>query len=382
METKKLYYENPYEKNFEAEILNIEVKENHIEIILDKTLFYPLGGGQPADKGSIMGFEVYDVRNKNEVITHYLKEFNNHKVGDKVNGEIDWKVRFENMQCHTAEHLVTGVARKLYSCDNVGFNISENLVTIDLNVELNYEQVQELEILVNEQIQSATKVDITYPSSSELQALEYRSKLDLYENVRIVTLDGIDICACCGLHCYNTLEIGLIKFISWKKHKSGIRIMCLAGYRAIYDYITKHKYIMNLSEVLSAKEEEIVDRVKKLNDEFKESKHKEKLIKEELLRYKLKDCNEHIFCEDDLEFVDLKFICNEILKSKDTAFAVSLCNNEVRYLLSSKTIDVTLISKELNAAFNGKGGGSKSMVQGTVFCDIQVAINFLKEIDN
>ncbi len=377
METIKLYYENPYEKVFDATIVDIIQRENQVELILDKTLFYPLGGGQPADKGKIMGYDVLDVKNKGGIISHFLDKFENYKIGDKVSGEIDWKTRYEHMQCHTAEHLVTGVARQLYGCDNVGFNISENLVTIDLNVDLTLEQVEELELLVNEKVLTNTKVDISYPDAEKLKILEYRSKLDLVDNVRIVTLDNIDICACCGLHCYNTIEIGIIKFISWKRYKGGIRLMCLAGTRALRDYIQKHKYILELTESLSAKEEEIVERVNKLSKEVKDSKFKEKEAKTELLKLKIKEFEASVFCEDGLDFNDMKTVFNELQEKVRVAFVLSKGDDDIKYLFGSKTEDVRSFNKELCEKFSGKGGGQSSMVQGTLKGDFLEILEFI-----
>ncbi len=379
METIKLYYENPYEKRFEAKVVDIKQIDKQVELILDKTLFYPLGGGQPADKGTIMGYEVLDVRNKNGTISHFLKSSEDLKIGDIVTGEIDWKTRYEHMQCHTAEHLVTGVARQLYGCDNVGFNISENLVTIDLNIDLTLEQVEELELLVNQKVLTNTSVDISYPEPEKLKTLEYRSKLDLVDNVRIVTLENIDICACCGLHCYNTLEIGIIKFISWKRYKGGIRLMCLAGTRALKDYIQKHKYILELTETLSAKEEEIVERVNKLSNELKDSKFKEKEAKTELLQLKVKDFSSHIFYEDGLDFNDMKTVFNILQEKVKVAIVLSMGDEDIKYLFGSKTEDVRNLNKEICEKFSGKGGGQSSMVQGTLKGSFEVILKFFNE---
>ncbi len=380
METIKLYYENPYEKEFVATIVDIKQHNDQVEVILDKTLFYPLGGGQPADKGSIMGFEVLDVRSKDEIISHYVNSFGNFKIGDKVEGKIDWKTRYEHMQCHTAEHLVTGVARELYGCDNVGFNISDNYMTIDLNVDLTLKQVEELEILVNEKILTSEKVNISYPNPEELKTLDYRSKIDILENVRIVNVENIDVCACCGLHCYNTLEIGIIKFVSWKRHRGGVRLICLAGTRALRDYIQKHNYISELAESLSAKEDEIVERVNKLSIDLRESKFREKKAKEELLKFKIKDYTSHVFYEDGLDFNDMKTVVNLLQEKVEVAFILSKCDDNIKYLFGSKTEDVRKFNKEICEKFSGKGGGQSSTVQGTLNGDFEEILKFVNSI--
>ncbi len=377
METIKLYYENPYNKEFEATIVDIKEHDDQVEIVLDRTLFYPLGGGQPADKGCIMGHEVLDVKNKDGVISHYLKSFENYKIGDKVDGKIDWKTRYEHMQCHTAEHLVTGVARELYGCDNVGFNISDNYMTIDLNVDLTLKQVEELEILVNERILTNAKVDISYPEPEVLKNLEYRSKIELLDNVRIVNVENIDVCACCGLHCYNTLEIGIIKFISWKRHRGGVRLICLAGTRALRDYIQKHNYILELTECLSAKEDEIVERVNKLSKEVKEVKFKEKEAKTELLKFKVKEFNSAVFYEDGLDFYDMKTVVNLLQEKVKVAVILSKGDDGVKYLFGSKTEDVRNFNKEICEKFSGKGGGQSSLVQGTLNGDFEDVLQFV-----
>ncbi|MFV0441622.1 MAG: alanyl-tRNA editing protein [Lachnospirales bacterium] len=370
--TKKLFYENPYDKIFEGEVLSIEKEKDYFKVILKETLFYPEGGGQPYDTGYINDNEVFDVRSKDDVVIHYLKTVNNIEVGDIVSGEIDFNRRYEHMQLHLAEHIVTGVARKLYGCDNVGFGISDKYMNIDLNVDLDKDQVAELEFLVNDVLNKNIPVKIFYPSKEELEILDYRAKLDLTENVRIVEVYDIDRCACCGLHCLDIREIGVIKFISWKKNKGGIRLICLAGKRALNDYIAKHNGYREIGELLSVKEEEVVFRVKKLYEDLNQSKFRESELKKKIFDLEINSLNDKVYINENLDKNDFKYIINLMIEKYEVAYVLSKNEDVFKYAIGSKMVDVREINKKFMEDLDCKGGGSKELVQGNLNASVSI----------
>ncbi len=382
MKTEKLYHYKTYDTEFCANVIAINKKNELYEVVLDKTLFYPEGGGQPYDTGKLKGFDVVNVQIKDDEVIHYIQGNIDFEIGDEVHGKIDWDRRYEHMQCHTAEHIVTGMARQYYPCENIGFNISDNLITIDLSVNLNSEQLKYLEEKCNQYIMKNVTVDINYPSSEELKSLEYRAKLELTENVRIVNVGDIDVCACCGLHCADVREIGLIKFISSKKNKGGTRIMCLAGRRALKDYGYKHNAFRELGDLLSAKEEAVLGRVKKLFDDYNELKSNEQLLKSKIYELELKDYNDSIYIKENLNNNELKNI-NLILQDKrEVAYVLSDDGESIRYSIGSKEKDCREISKILNKEFNGRGGGRPELVQGSFFDSLENIVSYINNLNN
>lgn len=378
MKTKKLYHYKTYETKFNSTVISIEKDKDFFKVVLAETLFYPEGGGQPYDLGYINGCEVVNVQIKNDIIYHYIAGNINFETKDIVYGEIDWERRFEHMQCHTAEHIVTGMARKYYPCENIGFNISDNLVTIDLSVNLTEEEVKDLEIKCNDYIMGNTSVDIVYPTTDELKTLEYRAKLDLTENVRIVNVGDIDSCACCGLHCDTVREIALIKFISHKKNKGGTRIMCLAGKRALNDYIYKHSVFREVGDMLSSKEDEVLARIKKLYNDYSELKSREIELKNEIVKLELQNYDTNIYVKENLSNIELKNINLLLQEKNEVAFVISKCNDVVKYSIGSKTSDCRKILENISQKIDGKGGGKPELVQGSFFDKIDTVVEIIK----
>ena len=194
---KKLYYESPYKKEFEATVLSCVKGKKGYEAVLDETAFYPEGGGQPADTGVIDGVRVYDVHERDGVVVHYTE--GELPEGKKVKGVIDWERRFCLMQEHSGEHLVSGLIHSVFGYDNVGFHMGAEEVTIDLNGTLEWKDLMEIEEKANEIIWENREIYAGFPPKEELCAMEYRSKKELTGDVRIVRIPGGDVCACCGI---------------------------------------------------------------------------------------------------------------------------------------------------------------------------------------
>ena len=367
--TRKLFYENSYETSFEATVLCCNESKDGFSVILNQTLFYPEGGGQPADIGFINEAKVLDVHEKDGVIVHSTDKLL--AEGTVVHGEIDWAYRFSLMQHHTGEHIVSGVIHRLFGYDNVGFHMGIENVTLDTNGELSENELQQIEILANKAIYKNIQTQIYYPTEEELSELPYRSKKALAGNIRIVEIPQQDTCACCGLHCASSAEVGIIKLLTAQKYKGGTRIYMLCGEKALKDYADKNKDIYELSALLSAKPNTVLDIVKKQLDE-------KALLKQQLIQCKteLFQCkadkipeNTQTVClfEDSLLPFDLQRYCT-LLCERATLVAVFSAESEgvYKYAIGSKSIDVREHGKKLNANFNGRGGGKPKMVQGTI----------------
>ena len=236
METTKLYYEDAYLREFDAAVLSCREEQGRYLVVLDRTAFYPEGGGQPADHGVLGGVAVTDVQERDGVVCHTCA--GPLAVGSTVHGAIDWQRRFDHMQQHSGEHILSGLLCSLYHCDNVGFHLGADTVTIDYNAELTWEQVMAAEKAANEVIWQDTPVDITFPAPDALARLNYRSKKALTGQVRIVAFPGADCCACCGTHVRRAGEVGIIKVLSCQKFREGVRLEILCGSRA-YRYLSQ-----------------------------------------------------------------------------------------------------------------------------------------------
>ncbi len=235
METVKLYYENAFLQDFTAVVESCQAVKGGWAVVLDRTAFYPEGGGQSADHGTLGTVRVLDVHEKDGVIAHLcdgaLAE------GQSVSGQLDWARRFDHMQQHSGEHIVSGMLCSTLHCDNVGFHMGAEVVTIDYNADISWEQVLDIERRANRYIWENHPVHIWYPSPAELAALPYRSKKELTGAVRVTEFPGADMCACCGTHVAFSGQVGLVKFVGWQKFRDGVRLELLCGRRAA-DYLS------------------------------------------------------------------------------------------------------------------------------------------------
>ena len=272
MVTKRLFYEDVYQKEFEAKISYVGNDEKGCYVILDQTAFYPEGGGQPSDKGTLGAASVLDVQYEGEEIRHYVDR--SLDEGDIVRGVIDWKRRFTLMQQHSGEHIISGLIHEKYGYDNVGFHMGEEVITIDFNGMLEKGQVEEIEKIANDYIWENHSIHIFYPSEGERQDIPYRSKKELTGEVRLVEFPGADLCACCGTHVDTAGEIGLVKLISSRKFRDGVRIEMLAGQKA-FEFLNIHyKENSRIAVALSVKPEETLTAVEHLQEEIYQLKGK------------------------------------------------------------------------------------------------------------
>ncbi|MBP1576862.1 MAG: alanyl-tRNA editing protein [Oscillospiraceae bacterium] len=369
MPTEKLFRTDPYMKNFSATVISCEEKNGKFLIELDKTCFYPEGGGQNSDTGRLGSAVVSEVHEKDEVILHYCDC--PLTIGSEVCGEIDWQHRFSLMQHHTGEHIVSGIVNRLHGLDNVGFHMGSAMVTVDFNGELDREQIEEIELLANRAVFANIAINESYPSPEELAVLEYRSKKALTGEVRIIEIPDIDRCACCGTHVARTGEVGLIKLLSPTRNKGGIRIGILCGERALNDYRQKDNDTAEISRLLSAKQHETPQAVRRIMAQLEETKAALATAQAKLFEERLKtiDLTSPTVClfEEGLTPNDLrKFGC--LLQEKCSGIAALFSGEEgnYRYAIAAKEGDARTVSKEMHGVLGGKGGGQKELTQGSV----------------
>ena len=380
----KLYYDSAYIKEFEAQVLSCQEGKKGWEITLSATAFYPEGGGQPADTGLLGNVRVTDVHEKDGQVVHYTD--GPLPVGEMVRGVIDWDRRFQHMQEHSGEHLVSGLIHQRFGYDNVGFHMGTDEVTIDFNGTLEWADLMAIEEKANGMIWENLEISAVYPEKDELDAMEYRSKKELTGAVRIVSIPGGDICACCGTHVERTGEIGLVKFLSMIHYKGGVRISLLCGKRAVEDYERKRDQVQRISVLLSARPGEIARAVEKLKDE--DAKLQEKLVAayDKLLASEVRGIKEgdgDIFIlEPDFEAIQLRHLVNRLLEEKKGRTVLALggaTEGSFLYVLGSRDGDMRRLSRELNGLLNGRGGGSAQMAQGTFFATKDQLQAILKE---
>lgn len=381
MNVNELYYQNVYLKEFEASVVSCVKGKKGYEIVLDQTAFYPEGGGQLCDQGTLNGIWVKEVKEKDQII-HYTDEAI--EIGTKVKGCIDWERRFDHMQNHTGEHILSGVIHQLFGYENVGFHMSDDHILVDYDGMMSEDDVKRVEALSNEIIRRHEKILVTYPSKEELDAMDFRCKKELSGTVRIVDIPGCDVCACCGTHVDNTAEVNLIKVINFEKHKDGIRLELLCGNRALKDYEMKHMQNMHLYQLFSVKPDEVESMVKKVQEEAKQQRFEVNELWKRLLAMRIDQIEPTDFIiecfEESVPKDQLKNFANGLLVKCDT-LAVLVPNREsFNYLVMSKSKPLRALSRELNKALNGKGGGSDEMIQGTFSADKDTIIKVLKEM--
>jgi alanyl-tRNA synthetase len=381
---EKLYYERPYVKQFEAEVTACTPdKDGKYLVRLNRTAFYPEGGGQPADTGILGDAIVYDVREKPEGIVHITDR----PLPEKslVTGILDWDRRFSHMQNHSGEHLFSGVVHKYYGYDNIGFHMGKDEVTVDFNGILTMEQIEEVEAEVNDLIWQNIPVLETYPSKEELDAMDYRSKKELSGQVRIIEFPGADVCACCGTHVTTAGEIGILKVTGLARYKGGVRVSLLCGRDALLDYGRKLKAVQGISVSLSAKPDSVVEAVSKLKEESMKKDGDLSRLTRELLERKTAeypDSSEPLLVfEEHLLPVQLRQFCTMLYEAKKGS-VVLVCSGEeglYQYAAGSSQADMREFCRLLNGKLNGRGGGNTLLAQGTLMASFQEIQKVFKE---
>ncbi len=377
--TIKLYENDSYIKEFTATVISCEEKDGAFLVILDKTAFFPEGGGQDADKGVINSADVLDVQIKNDIIYHKVnKAFNEN---EEVNCSIDWETRFSRMQNHTGEHIVSGVIHRNFGYNNVGFHMNDSLVTFDVDGPLTDDDIKLVEKKANQAIYANNSINAIYPTPEELDNYDYRSKLDITEGVRLIEIENTDLCACCAPHVAKTGEVGIIKIISYIPYKKGTRIEMLCGALALEDYQNLHTTNKAIMNMLSTKRFETPDSVERIQTELSNARSENKKLLGELATLKME---KHIFDNKVCVFIDgasydeLRNCSNTLIEEHEYCYLFANTDeSNYIYVVSSKEQNVRELVQNLNKAFNGKGGGRDTYAQGKVSATKEEILEYL-----
>ena len=382
--TEKLYDYDSYLTEFDAVVLSCERTESGYKSVFDRTAFFPEEGGQCCDRGSVDGVEITHVELSGDTIYHHSDA--PFEIGAKVHGVIDFELRFRNMQNHTGEHIICGVAHKLFGCENVGFHLGADYVTMDLDKSLGDDDIERIERLANEAVYANVPVTACYPSEDELKKAEYRSKGDISGKVRLVTVAGYDVCACCAPHVSMTGEVGIIKILDYIHYKGGMRLNILCGSDALKDYGERYKRNLRISNLLSSKQEDVCAAVKRLMDEVGSLKQQlgEKSRTISSMYVDLCDETDESICifSKGLSRDEMRNIVNG-LKFKTKKVAAVFCGDEnsgYDYTIGSDNIDLKPKASALNDALGGRGGGTSQMIQGSVIAQKIKIEEYIKTI--
>ena len=373
--TEKLYDLDSYLWELKCKVINLYKDGDDLIIETDRTAFFPEGGGQTSDVGFLKNLYVKDVQNKCGKVLHIVENYEENVkklcIGEEISGKIDQKKRFSDMQQHSGEHIFSGIVHNLYGYDNVGFHLGKEAVTLDFNGVLNFDDVCKVESLVNEAVWANKEIKAYYPSEKELETLNYRSKKEINEALRIVEIPGVDICACCAPHVKRTGEIGIVEVVSFEKYKGGTRLSILCGERALKDIRRKLDENKRVSNLFSAKETETFKMAEKLKKDNAELSYKLTGAKLENLRLKAERIEKGerliIFC--DLDDTNAIREYADILSEKAEKYSAVFGGEDgnYRFVIISKTgYDTDTLSKKMRETLNARGGGRNGIIQGSL----------------
>jgi len=381
--SKRLFYEEPYLQEFKGKILEKVKIDGKPALILDNTCFYPTSGGQPNDLGYIQGVSIVDVIESNEKIIHVLKEGIKEECGDTVIGKIDWERRFDHMQQHSGQHILSAAFEKLWNADTVSFYLGDKICTLDIMKDnITSEEIKKAEILSNNIVLENKSIEVYLVNQERANELNLRKIPPQKEDIRIVEIKDFDICACCGTHCGTTGEVGLIKILKWEKRGVKIRLDFICGKRSLKDYYWKNELIKNISNKLTIKDSELGEAIDRMLEERKEIRKELKEFKEKLQDYEVRNLiNESSLKDDGIKIINKVFkeknfqevreLVQKIInldesvvvltgiKSKGEGEGVKIlfaCSRALRY-------DMNGLIREAGKFIEGRGGGAPNFAQ-------------------
>ena len=375
---KKLFYIDPYIKEFTAEILEIKEIDNKFHVVLDQTAFFPGGGGQCGDLGFIENHKVIDVYEADGTIYHVV-ETKPIKI-HKVKCSIDWDRRFDGMQQHLGQHVLSGCFYKLFNANTFAIHLGTEISTVDIEGTLTEEQVREAEKYANEVISDGLTVEFLIPTKKELKSLTLRRALpNTKEDISVVKIGDLDINACCGVHPRNTRDLRMIKIKKYEKHKQGTRIEFLSGNRAVADSLKKDNFANIICKYLNCNEDEVINGIKNLNTSLKDALDENKKIKNQLATYEIKELINEADTIDNMKVLK-KIYTDETVKYVNTVISKVVENDNMVTLMAVvsgdkvnlifacsknlKNVKVNEILKDAITLIDGRGGGSPFLAQG------------------
>ncbi|AYE35098.1 DHHA1 domain-containing protein [Clostridium septicum] len=397
---EKLYYTDQYIKSFTAEVIDVKELDGKFHVVLDKSAFFPGGGGQLGDIGYIENHKVMNVYEETGVLYHVV-ETKPIKI-HKVKCSIDWKRREDGMHQHLAQHILSGCFFKLFNTNTVSIHLGKDISTVDIDGYFEESQIREAEVLANEIIGENLEVEFLTPTRKELKKLNLRRDLPkTNEEIRVVKIGDLDINACCGVHPKSTLDLRIIKIKKWEKHKKATRIEFLAGNRAVIDSLKKDRFASEVCKYLSSNEEEAINSIKNLNNNLKEVLDEKKRIEEEIARYEMKEMIEtadkvknisvvkKVYSGENIKYIQK--LASKIVENEDTIALMVVKNGERANLIFAsskniKNISMSDLLKDAITLIDGKGGGSLNLAQGAgknnnnLEMTIEYAFNKLKNL--
>jgi alanyl-tRNA synthetase len=383
METfKELYYREPYTRAFDATVTSCVATGGGFAIELDETAFYPTGGGQPGDRGTLA------VESGKDALVAHVREAVPGEgagevihladialpIGSRVHGELDWMWRRDNMEAHTGEHIVSGIMHALFGYNNVGFHMGDRCIEVDFDGVLTPDDAFDVERRANAAVREDVSVEVLLPSAAELAAMDYRSKKDHDGQIRVVRISGVDSCACCGTHVSSTGQVGLIKILRMITKKKRTRLELLCGRRALEACEDAMASLRETSNFLTVGDEEVPEAVRRLSAEKDDLKHQMRQAgRKQIDQYVSTLAPEGtlaVCCLPELDVEDLRYLCEQVLEHTGATVCASLSpvlGDEPRtaYVIAAQDIDLRPACKELNHELDGRGGGKPQMVQGS-----------------
>lgn len=380
--TERIFDLDAYISEFNGTVISCTKKDELYEVELDRTAFFPEGGGQDSDIGVINGESVIHVFDNEGIIVHLCKKKFN--VGDTVHGKIDFKERFRRMQNHTGEHILSGVAHAMFGVNNIGFHLSEKYIRIDYDKNLTSEEAASLEFAANEKIWNNLNVNARYPDKKELENIFYRSKKEINGAVRIVTIEDTDVCACCAPHVRKTGEVGCIKILSCTKYKIGCRIEAVCGIDAYKTFTKEHEILSQVARESNVKREEVIEAFERLKAETIRLKHYSSYVENKLMMQNLSILKEtdgnFCFFSESSEVSTVRTFVNEAVKFCKGVCAVFFKTEKegYRFIVASENVNLKDNCKIISEALSAKCGGSSSMIQGSTAADKETISEFFE----
>ena len=375
---EKLFYVDSYIKNFIAEIEEVNEIDSKYHILLDKTAFFPGGGGQYCDLGTIDNIRVLDVYEEKDKIYHVLEKKPN-KI-HKVKCEIDWDRREYGMQHHFGQHVISACFNNEYKARTVGFHLGQDVSTVDIEGFFKEEDILKIENMCNEIIRENIGVEFLNINKKEAKKLKIKEDLSKLSNdIRVVKIGDIDINLCCGVHVKNTLDLRVIKIKKFEKYKKATRIEFLCGTKAIEDMLKRDNYLNKICKLLSSNEEDAYKGIENLNNKLNEVNKENRRLEDVISNYEIKEMIENAESINNMNIIVKTYenksmnyinkIANKISEKDNNIGLFALVNNEklnVLFTCSKNLVnlDMNLLLKDAIKLVDGKGGGSKILAQG------------------
>lgn len=378
MNTRKLYEEDSTLRRFTARVLDCREEKEGWAVILDGTAFFPQGGGQGWDTGTLGGYRVLEVTEENGAIRHLCD--GPMEPGSQVEGLVDDDRRRDLTQQHSGEHIVSGIIAGRYGFHNVGFHMGADTVTVDFDGVVPQEALEEIQWEANRAVLRDIPLHIWYPTAQELERIPYRSKKKLEGPVRLVEIPGVDLCACCGTHVVRTGQIGPILFLSWMRFRQGVRMELVCGERALRYLFSAADQNRKVAQMLSAKPLESYAGAKRLQEDLDQMKYRCAGLEDRINRQtaeELRGRGNVLLVREDLSPEGLRRLACAVMETcGGLCAAVSASGGGCRYAVASQTQDVRPFVKKLNEALGGRGGGKPELAQGSVQADIEAVRAF------